>query len=60
MFYARDLQGLRKKILEREDIRPVSYAQKRFIDLSGNVWLFLLILALLSAEWFIRKRSGVY
>lgn len=60
MFYARDLQGLRKKIMEREDIRPVSYAQKRFIDLSGNVWLFLLILALLSAEWFIRKRSGVY
>ncbi len=60
MFYARDLQSLRKKILEREDIRPVSYAQKRFIDLSGNLWLFLLILALISAEWFIRKRSGVY
>lgn len=60
MFYARDLQGLRKKIMEREDIRPVSYSQKRFIDLSGNGWLFLLILALLSAEWFIRKRSGVY
>ena len=60
MFYPRALQDLRKKIMEREDIRPVSYTQKRFIDLSGNVWLFLLILALLSAEWFIRKRSGVY
>lgn len=60
MFYARDLQGLKKKIMEREDIRPVFYSQKRFIDLSGNLWLFLLILALLSAEWFIRKRSGVY
>jgi len=60
MFYARDLQVLKKKIMEREDIRPVSYEQKRFINLSGNVWLFLLIFALLSAEWFIRKRSGVY
>ena len=60
MFYARDLSGLKKKIMEREDIRPVSYTQKRFIDLAGNVWLFLLILALLSAEWFIRKHSGVY
>jgi hypothetical protein len=60
MYYARDLQSLKKKILSREDIRPVSYAQKRFIDLSGNIWLFLLILALISAEWFIRKRSGVY
>jgi len=60
MFYPRDLQSLKKRIMEREDIRPVSYVQKRFIDLSGNAWLFLLILALLSAEWFIRKRSGVY
>ncbi len=60
MFYPRDLQNLLKKIMEREDIRPVSYIQKRFIDLSGNIWLFLLIFALLSAEWFIRKRSGVY
>jgi hypothetical protein len=60
MFYPRDLQGLKKKILAREDIRPVSYVQKRFIDLSGNLLLFLVILALLSAEWFIRKRSGVY
>jgi len=60
MFYARDLDGLRKKIMQREDIRPVSYEQKRFTDLAGNVWLFLIILALLSAEWFIRKRSGIY
>jgi hypothetical protein len=60
MFYPRDLRKLLNKILEREDIRPVSYSQKRFIDLSGNLWLFLLIFALLSAEWFIRKRSGVY
>lgn len=60
MFYARELQALKKRILEREDIRPVSYSEKRFIDLSGNFWLFLLILALISVEWFIRKRSGVY
>jgi len=60
MFYARDLHGLLKKLKEREDIRPVSYNQKRFIDLAGNVLLFLLILALLTGEWFIRKRSGVY
>jgi hypothetical protein len=60
MFYPGDLPKLLKKIMEREDIRPVSYTQKRFIDLSGNLWLFLFIFALLSAEWFIRKRSGVY
>ena len=60
MFYPRTLHELEKKILEREDIRPVSYSQKRFIDLSGSAWLFIFIVALLSAEWFIRKRSGIY
>ena len=60
MFYPRDLDKLEKKILAREDIRPVSYTQRRFTDLAGNVWLFMLILGLLAAEWFIRKRSGVY
>ena len=28
MFYARTLQSLKKKIMEREDIRPVSYTSK--------------------------------
>jgi hypothetical protein len=60
MYYPGELDRLEKKILEREDIRPVLYTTKRFTDLAGNVWLFLLILGLLAGEWFMRKRSGVY
>jgi len=60
MVYPKEMDKLEKRILAREDIRPGSYVQRRFTDLAGNVWLFMIILALLSAEWFIRKRSGVY
>jgi hypothetical protein len=55
-----DLDGLANKISKREDIKPVSYFQKRYSDIIGNIWVFVLILILLSAEWFMRKRSGVY
>ena len=60
LVYPAGLDDLLKKINAREDIRPVSYLQKRYSDLVGNIWVFLLILALVSAEWFLRKRSGIY
>jgi len=60
LFSPHDLDGLVKKISKREDIRPVSYFQKRYSDITGNIWVFILIIALLTVEWFMRKRSGVY
>ncbi|MCX6305586.1 MAG: hypothetical protein NT040_11510 [Bacteroidetes bacterium] len=54
-----DIGKLAEKILAREDIRSVSVFQQRMSDLIGNPWLFALILALLSAEWVIRKREGM-
>lgn len=55
-----DINQLYNLVNKREDIRPVSYLQKRYADLAGNIWVFLLILLLISAEWFIRKRTGIY
>ncbi len=60
MVYPKDMQHLAELISKREDIKPIAYTQKRFADLAGNFWVFLLILAFISAEWFIRKRSGIY
>jgi hypothetical protein len=60
MFYPGTMDQLEKKILAREDIRPVSFWQKKYSDLTGNLWVFLLVLALLTAEWFLRKRNGIY
>ena len=44
----------------REDIRPVSWSQKRFKDLITLKWVFFLLLAFIALEWFLRKRSGAY
>jgi hypothetical protein len=59
MVYPKAMDRLAGMIIGREDMRPVSYTQKRYADLAGNLWVFLLILALIAAEWFIRKRSGI-
>jgi hypothetical protein len=59
MVYPRTMDHLAKMINDREDMKSVSFTQKRYADLIGNLWVFLLILVLISAEWFIRKRSGI-
>ncbi|MDP1621669.1 MAG: hypothetical protein Q8M08_04940 [Bacteroidales bacterium] len=54
-----DIDKLADKILAREDIRSVSIYRQKMTDLIGNPWLFVMILALLAAEWVIRKREGM-
>jgi hypothetical protein len=43
-----------------EDIKPVSYTKKKLEDFINLPALFFTFIALLSLEWFIRKRSGSY
>ncbi|GGH15712.1 hypothetical protein [Mucilaginibacter phyllosphaerae] len=49
------LAGLIRK---NENIKTVVYEDKRYSDLIDVKWVFVLILLLLSAEWFLRKREG--
>ncbi len=55
-----ELQSLSKELRDREDIKPVSYDQKRFTDLASSLTLLVILLVLASAEWFLRRRSGLY
>lgn len=59
-FYLDDVDRLIEELRKRDDIKAISYAQTRLTDLINNKWVFFLLLALLSAEWFIRKRNGSY
>ena len=54
-----NIEKLAEKIIARQDIRSVSIYQERLSDMIGNPWLFALIIALLTAEWVIRKREGL-
>ena len=60
LFYANQFDELLKAIEARDDIKSVSYSQTRFNEVVNLFWVFIIILLLLSSEWFIRKWSGNY
>ena len=60
MVYPANIRQIIEKIRNRDDIKSVSYDEKRFNDLVGLFWIFLVIIALLGTEWFLRKRGGAY
>ena len=60
MLYPSQIEKLNDLLQKRDDIKVVNYTQKRFNDLVNIYWIFFIIIALLSAEWFMRKRNGGY
>lgn len=59
-FLPSELDELKMAIQQREDLVTIVYQEKSFRDLIDYKWLFFLIMALLSTEWFIRKFNGAY
>jgi hypothetical protein len=60
LYYPNQLDALAKALEQRDDIKTVSYSHYKLQDLINLKWVFFLLLLLLSAEWFLRKRSGAY
>ncbi len=54
------LSSLPDLIGKREDVKPVSHSETRLEELIKIEWIFFLLLAFLSAEWFLRRRNGTY
>lgn len=46
-------------IRKNETIKTVEYEDKHYTDLIDLKWVFVLILILISTEWFMRKREGI-
>jgi hypothetical protein len=55
-----DYQEIINHIKARSDIKPVSHLREKFTDLTSVTWILFLIILLLAAEWFVRKREGDY
>lgn len=60
MLYPAEMENLIGKLVNREDIKTVSYSEKKLTDLIDLKWIFFVLLGLLSFEWFMRKRNGAY
>ena len=60
MLSRENLPKFKELLNSREDVTSVSYMNEEVQDIINLQWLFFLILALLSIEWFVRKRGGAY
>ena len=60
LYYPASLGKLADEIVNKEDITEVAYEQKELTDIINKKWLFFIFLLIISAEWFIRKRNGIY
>ena len=57
-FMPENLLNIADEILKNENIKTISYEDRKYDELINIKWLFGLILVLLSVEWFLRKRNG--
>jgi len=60
MLYPSEIQDIYELIKNKEEIKPVSYVEKRYNDLVNIFPVLAIILLLISIEWFIRKYMGSY
>ncbi len=58
LVYPQQAEELQKLILANELIKPITYSSKQTTDIIHFKWLFVILLLLLSVEWFLRKRNG--
>ncbi|MFC5271854.1 VWA domain-containing protein [Adhaeribacter terreus] len=57
LYYPNQLAQLEKDLLEA-DFKNIIYTEESLKDLINLKWLFFVILALVTAEWFLRKYYG--
>ncbi|MDF3079175.1 MAG: hypothetical protein K0S09_3064 [Sphingobacteriaceae bacterium] len=58
MIYPSQLDELVKLVKANEQVKTISYEERRYEDLINLKLIFFVILGLLTLEWFGRKRSG--
>ena len=59
-YLSSQLNELQDEIDSRDDFVTVVYQEKSFDDLIDYKWLFILIMAFMTVEWFFRKFNGAY
>ncbi len=60
LFYPTQLKELSDSINANEDITSIIYEENDLKELISLKWIFFVLFALLSVEWFLRKRNGAY
>lgn len=58
LLYPSQLSQLADLIRKNENIKTLVYEDRHYSDMIDVKWIFVLIVALLGTEWFLRKREG--
>ncbi len=58
MILPENLNRLPELIRKNENIKTIAYQDNNYKELIDEKWVFVLILFLLSLEWFLRRRNG--
>jgi len=58
MYFPNQWNKLTENILKNNQIKPKIISERQFIDLIQFKWIFIVLLSLLSLEWFLRKYWG--
>lgn len=58
MYMPQDLLKLTDGIKANDQIKTLTYEDRRYEEMINFKWLFTLIMSLLTIEWFLRKRNG--
>jgi hypothetical protein len=59
-FYSSDELNKLADFLKTNTTKSIIHSNEEFVELVNLPWLFFLILALISTEWFIRRYRGGY
>ena len=60
LYYPTQVELLVDELLNSDKIKPVVFNQKQLNDAIQLKWILILLLSLLSVEWFLRKYFGSY
>ena len=55
----KNITELPELLKKRVDLKSIIHLQRKYTELAGEWWLFLIILIMLFAEWAISKRNGL-
>lgn len=58
MYMPKDLSKILGDVMGNDNIKTLSYEDRKYEELINFKWLFVFILFLLTLEWFFRKRNG--
>jgi hypothetical protein len=60
MLYPNQLDELKSMLISREDVKPVIYVERGFHELLNLKWILILLILILSFEYFLRRYLGAY